>query len=62
MDEICKIVERAISIAGLVEQHEPERFESAMASLCALAHELRNSAPEHPALDKLNYYLNQHRA
>ena len=60
MDEILKIVDQAIDIANLVKSREPERFDSAMASLFELAAELRNSAPEHPALDRLNEYINQH--
>ena len=57
MDEILEIVERAINIAELVKNREPDRLHVALASLSELAVELGNNAPGHPALDKLNQYI-----
>jgi hypothetical protein len=59
MDRISEIVERAISVADLVRENDPKNFETAETSLTKLAEELRVSAPDHPALKRLEEYIRQ---
>ena len=58
MDRIDELVDRAIAVADLVMLKEPQRIEIATEFLRRLAEELRASAPDHPALTKLDSYVN----
>ena len=62
MDEIGSIVDRAIEIADEAELRAPHRKLTALKYLRQLAHELRDGAPDHPALKRLEKYLDDHDA
>jgi len=59
LDRISEIIDRAISIANKVKMKEPDRFERAQEALRKIATELRSHMPDHPALQKLDNYLNK---
>ena len=57
MDRIDELIERAIAVVEMVMLKEPDRVDVAREFLRRLAEELRSSAPDHPALTKLERYL-----
>ena len=61
MDEIWTIVERAIAIADVVEVRDADQKAGVIKSLVKLVDELRVGAPDHPALKRLEDYLEEYR-
>lgn len=60
MDEVWTLVERAISIADIVEAHDPTKRSVARTSLVNLAETIRETEPDHPALRRLDDYLEEY--